>query len=186
MSQGLTAFWGEISACEHFVQIYENDEVFISTLADFIGRGLVAGEACIVIATPAHRRELAARLNANGIDIAFAQSQDRFISIDAQETLDRFIINGWADDRRFSAVITDVLKRASQNGRNVRAFGEVVALMWAKGHCGATVRLEQIWTDLCQRESLALFCAYPKIGFTEDASDAIARVCAAHSKVLAA
>ena len=125
------------------------------------------------------------RLDASCIDIAGAQSQDRLIFLDAQETLDRFIVNGWPDDRRFSAVISEVLNRASQRDRKVRAFGEMVALMWAKGHCGATVRLEQIWTDLCRRESLPLFCAYPKVGFTEDAAQSIARVCAAHSKVLA-
>ena len=185
----LSAFWGEMSACEHFVQIYESDDAFIGTLADFISSGLVAGEACIVIATLAHRRELVTRLNSSGIDtteIAVALIQNRLILLDAQETLDRFIINGWPDDRRFSALITDVLKRASENALKVRAFGEIMALMWAKGHCGATVRLEQIWTDLCNRELLPLFCAYPREGFTEDASQSIARICATHSKVLAA
>jgi hypothetical protein len=94
------------------------------------------------------------------------------------------MVNGWPDGRRFSSLITGVLKRASENGRKVRAFGEMVALMWAKGQCGATVRLEQIRAHLCQRESLPLFCAYPMGGFTEDASESIARVCATHSKIL--
>src|SRR5690242_2776289 len=100
----VNAFWGEMSACEHFVQIYDEDGVFMDTLANFIGDGLAKGEASIVIATPQHRRELDCRLAAKGLDVPAAQSQDQFISIDAQETLDRFLVNGWPDDRRFAAV----------------------------------------------------------------------------------
>jgi hypothetical protein len=182
----VNAFWGEMSACEHFVQVYESDSAFMDTLADFIGNGLIQGEASIVIATPQHRLELDKRLKVMGIDVQVAQSQGQFISIDAEETLESFLINGWPDDRRFNAFITGLLQAASRDGKKVRAFGEMVALMWAQGHCGATVRLEQLWTNLCKRESLPLFCAYPKVGFTEDASKSIARVCAEHSKVLAA
>jgi hypothetical protein len=68
----------------------------------------------------------------------------------------------------------------------VRVFGEVVALMWARGYCSVTVRLEHLWTEFCQKESFALFCAYPRMGFTEDPAQSIAHICAAHSKVLAA
>jgi hypothetical protein len=60
-----------------------------------------------------------------------------------------------------------------------------VALMWADGDCGATVRLEHLWSRLCTQESFSLFCAYPKTGFTERATDAIQAVCAAHSKLYA-
>jgi hypothetical protein len=28
-------FWSEMSACEHFVQIYESEEVFMDILASF-------------------------------------------------------------------------------------------------------------------------------------------------------
>src|SRR5688500_19228341 len=54
--------------------------------------------------------------------------------------------------------------------RSVRAFGEMVAVLWANGHNGATVRLEHLWHAFCQSEAFSLFCAYPKTGFTQDAS----------------
>jgi len=95
------------------------------------------------------------------------------------------MVKGWPDEELFTSVVTDILARATRDGRKVRAFGEMVALMWAKGHYGATVRLEHLWQGLCKENSLALFCAYPKIGFTEDSSDAIARICETHSKILA-
>jgi hypothetical protein len=68
----------------------------------------------------------------------------------------------------------------------MRVFGEMVALMWARGYCSVTVRLGYLWTEFCQKESFALFCAYPRTGFTEDPAQSIAHICATHSKVLAA
>ena len=32
------AFWSEMSVCEHFVQIYESEEVFMDILASFVAR----------------------------------------------------------------------------------------------------------------------------------------------------
>jgi hypothetical protein len=46
------------------------------------------------------------------------------------------------------------------------------------------VRLEHMWIDLCRKENLSLFCAYPRSGFTEDPAKSIAHVCAMHSKTL--
>jgi hypothetical protein len=178
------AFWAEMSACEHFVQIYEADDVFMDTLAGFIAGGFSPGHSAVVIATPAHRAELDRRLILMGLDVDNAREQDQFISLDAKETLSKFMINGWPDDGLFRSVVADILDRATQDGRKVRAFGEMVALLWAEGYCAATVRLEHLWQQLCEDKTFTLFCAYPKAGFTEDPIDSISRVCATHSKVL--
>ena len=176
-------FWGEISPCEHFVQIYEDDIAFLDTLEGFIGNGLQAGDSAIVIATEAHLDALEARLTAQGVDLTTARREDRYIDLDAELSLARFMVNGWPDDRLFVAFVTGILKRARRKGQRVRAFGEMVALLWARGDHAATVRLEHIWQKLCQAESFSLFCAYPKVGFTENASASINTLCAAHSKV---
>lgn len=181
-----TSFWAELSACDHFVQIYDADEMFMDTLAGFISGGLQEGHSAVVIATPAHRHELDKRLIAMGLDVAAARAQDQLISLDAEETLAKFMVDGWPNERLFIECVRDVLGRASRNGRRVRAFGEMVALLWAHGYCDATVRLEHLWHELCEKESFALFCAYPKVGFTESPSESLARVCAAHSRVLGA
>jgi hypothetical protein len=180
------AFWGEMSAFEHFVQIYEKETSFLDTLANFVGDGLSKGEGVIVILTEMHRQELKIRLRTMEYNLETAEAQDQLILLDADETLNKFMVDDWPDEAAFAKVITDTLKRASGTGRTVRAFGEMVALMWARGQCGATVRLEHLWHELCQRESLPLFCAYPKSGFTEDPASSIAHVCSLHSKTIAA
>jgi len=44
--------------------------------------------------------------------------------------------------------------------------------------------LEHLWNKFCEKESLCLFCAYPKTGFTEDINKSFQDICCAHSKML--
>ena len=185
-------FWAEMSASEHILHVYENEALFLDILVDFVSDGLMKGETAIVVATPRHRQRLDALLELRGIDVAAAKSDEKFISLDAEETLEKFMLNPnpgtddkWPDEAAFYKVITDLLKRTRAKERKVRVFGEMVALLWEKGHCAATVRLEHLWHGLCAKESFNLFCAYPKAGFMEDPVDSIARISALHSKSLA-
>jgi len=179
------AFWAEMSVCEHFVQIYDADDMFLDTLAGFISGGLADGHAAVVIATPAHRHALDRRLAALGHEPVSARARDQFISLDAEATLAKFMVAGWPDKALFAETVLEILEPLARQGRKVRAFGEMVALLWAQGDHDATIRLEHLWHQLCHEQSLALFCAYPKIGFTEAPAESIAGVYLAHSKVYA-
>ena len=59
-----------------------------------------------------------------------------------------------------------------------------MALLWAEGKVGATVRLEQLWNKFCESEAFCLFCAYPERGFTQDASESLIHICGAHAKII--
>jgi hypothetical protein len=178
-----TIFWGELAPSEHLVQVYQDEGGFLENLAGFVGAGLGASEAVIVIATAAHRSSLDARLTASGHDMRTAREEGRYLAFDAADTLSRFMQDGWPDEQKFAATITDVLAQAAQ-GRRVRAFGEMVALLWARGENGATVRLEHLWDEFCRDHALALFCAYPRIGATRDLDASLAEVCALHSRIV--
>jgi hypothetical protein len=175
-------FWGEIAPAEHFVQFYNADELFLDTLESFVMAGLRKGDSVILIVTPAHAQALQLRLTEFKIDPS--QLQDQLIFLDAKETLSKFMVNGWPDEQLFNQVVSELLQRAGKDGRRVRAFGEMVALLWADGHNGATVRLEHLWHEMCAMEKFSLFCAYPKSGFTENCASSIKEICAAHSKVI--
>ena len=184
--RGIEDFWGEIPPSEHLVQIYQDDGVILDALEGFGGGGLRTGDCVLVIATAAHLRALEARLTAQGVDVWAARGRDQYIPLDAEDALAQFLVKGWPDAELFEQLVTDLLARARRNGRRVRAFGEMVALLWGQGHNGATVRLEHLWHRLCQTEGFSLFCAYPRIGFTQDAEASIRDICALHSKVIAA
>lgn len=178
-------FWAEIAPCEHLVQFYAGDGEFMDALEGFAAGGFAAGESVVLIVTPEHLLGIEQRLRERGLDVDGAKARDEFIALDAEKTLAQFIVDGWPEDESFHGVVTEILHRARADGRPVRAFGEMVAVLWAQGYCGATVRLEYLWQNLCRKESFSLFCAYPKSGFTGDPTVSLQNICAAHSRVLA-
>ena len=182
-SPGIDVFWGEVSPSEHLVQFYTDESLFVVTLARFVEDGLRSGEAVVVIATASHVSSLEARLAAQGIDIEAYRASGAYLPLDAASTLSRFIRDGWPDEDLFHSVIEGVLADARAGRRRARAFGEMVALLWAQGHHGATVRLEYLWNELCQRDGVSVFCAYPKVGLTRDLEESLQEVCELHTQV---
>lgn len=183
---GFHVFWGEIAPCDHLLQIYATDEVFLEALEVFVCGGIRAGEAVIVIATAAHLGALNDRIIACGVDVDAARSQDQYIPLDAEATVSKILVGGMPDEELFKQLIKGLIARAGRNSRRVRVFGEMVAILWAEGLNGATVRLEHLWHEFCQQEGSSVFCAYPRIGFTQNFDASIKDICAAHNRVVPA
>jgi hypothetical protein len=177
-------FWAEIAPSEHIAQFYEHDSMLLDTLTGFVGGGVESGESSIVIATRQHLRALEERLNATGVNVTMRRLTDQYITVLAEDALETFMVKNWPDDERFSKFVMGLIERAGAGGRPVRAFGEMVALLWARGDIAATIRLEYLWNKISKSQAFSLFCAYPKTGFTEDASTSMAEICAAHSRVI--
>jgi hypothetical protein len=179
-------FWGEIAPCNHLVQIYETDDILLDTLEGFISSGFDSGDSVIIIATAIHLQSLNKRLRTKGYDIEKLVASRHFMPLDAEQSLKAFMVNGWPDDGLFFDFVKAVLTLAKGDGnRKVRAFGEMVAILWGQGFSGATVQLEHLWNKFCESEDFCLFCSYPKIGFTQDAYTSINQICSTHAKVIA-
>jgi signal transduction histidine kinase len=172
---------------EHFVQFYEADEFLIDSLSGFIGAGLGVDDACIVVATQAHRESLEQRLRASGLDLGAASARGQYVSLDAGEILSTFMVAGLPEPRRFAEVLRGIIGRAAEGWRRVRIFGEMVALLWAEGHSKGALRLEELWNELHNSQAFTLFCAYPINGFGGEAyAELISGICAEHSRVIPA
>jgi signal transduction histidine kinase len=179
--------WREMGAAEHVVQFYEVDAVLLDAVAEYIGAGLRAGDAGLVLATPAHRAGLEERLRAAGLDVAAARASGQYASLDAAETLARFMVDGTPDPARFSEAVRDVVARASSDGRRARIFGEMVALLVDEGNHAAAIRLEELWNELQRSQTFSLLCAYPMARLGGEAlAGALGDVCAAHARVIPA
>ncbi|HWA34520.1 MAG TPA: MEDS domain-containing protein [Cyclobacteriaceae bacterium] len=180
----VNVFWGEIAPCDHVVQIYENDEVFLDLLMGYVAGGIKAGDCVIVIATSAHLSMIDGRLRKDGFNVFDLVLRDQYIPLNAKDALDEFMVDGWPDANLFHHLVSGLIQRGRKNKRQIRAFGEMVAVLWSEGNQGATVQLEHLWTKFCESEPFCLFCAYPKSGFTGNASESIMHICGAHSKVV--
>lgn len=179
--------WSQMSESEHFVQFYEADAFLLNSLGGYIHAALDAGEVAIVVATEAHRAGLEERLREYGLDSAAAKASGQYVSLDAAETLSQFMVDGSPDAGLFEEVVGGVIERAARGGRRVRAFGEMVALLWADGNYDAAIRLEGLWNDLSESYSFSLFCAYPMRGFgAEEFAGQLSDICTKHSRVIPA
>lgn len=156
-NQNLTPLDQEIDTTKHFVQFYDNDEFLIESIRKFIADS----DCAIVIATHEHRVKLEELSQIYGMDMEKARVEGRYIAFDAKETLDQFMVNGMPDPRLFFTVIGSVVRQASVGRRRVRAYGEMVALLWEEGNKAGAIRLEELWNDLQKIHSFSLFCAYP-------------------------
>jgi signal transduction histidine kinase len=179
--------WDEWGDGEHFVQFYETDKFLLDSLSGFVGTGLAEGDACIVVATKAHRDGLDERLQEFGLDVSAARASGQYVTADAAETLSEFMTDGSPEPERFAEVVGSIIARAAKGRRRVKIFGEMVALLWTEGNSDAAIRLEALWNDLGKTHSFLLFCAYPmnELGGEAQAGP-LGHVCAEHSRVIPA
>jgi hypothetical protein len=140
----------------------------------------------IVVATPEHRDAFADAIGAEGVDLEAAERDGRYRPLDAAETLSSFMVDGAPDPRRFEATAVAAIDRASVDGRHVKIYGEMVALLWADGNAAATTALEELWNALAGVRDFSLLCAYPLRDFDGDARAPFRQICTAHSTVIPA
>jgi len=167
----------------HTVQFYESDDALCNVIADFVASGFVVGEPAVIIATEPHRRALTALLGARGIDVEGARAAGRFVLLDAEETLSRFMVAAEPDAGLFGSAMGPLLDRlASDRCGRVRAYGEMVDVLWSGGNPNAAIRLEELWSDLQKQRSFTLLCAYAMASFYDEPRD-VQRICHSHTDV---
>jgi signal transduction histidine kinase len=116
-----------------------------------------------------------------------AQACGRYVSLDAAETLSKFMVDGTPEPGRFHEFMGRVIAGVTDGRSRVRAFGELVALLWAEGNHAAAIRLEELWNDLQKAHSFSLVCAYPMNGLGgERFIEPTGSVCKVHSRVIPA
>jgi PAS domain S-box-containing protein len=172
------------SHSEHLVQFYESDEFLAERVSEFIGAGLETGEPGILIATPEHRAAIEKGLARRGVDLAALKRANQYFSCDARETLSQFLVEGTPDEKAFRRVIGGLVEKAAKGGRRVRAYGEMVAILWADKNPDAAIRLEEFWNELSHTHSFSLLCGYPMQDFSGAPSEAFGHICNTHSRVL--
>jgi len=177
-------FWGDLAFCDHVLQVYDNDEVYLDAFAGFISTGIHLGDCCVVIATKAHRKELDDRLKNQGIDVAAVKADDSYISLDAHETLSRFMIDGMPDEQLLGQTMSAIFEKGNRAKRLVRAGGEMSAVLSTQGNWKAAISLERLTNKVCKTNPFSVFCGFSREAFAKNEDTKLQHVCAEHTKMI--
>jgi KaiC/GvpD/RAD55 family RecA-like ATPase len=158
-------------------------ESLARTVASFIGAGLVADQPAVLVATSSHSAAILEQLNAMAVDPRRRMEQGELVMFDADELLNCFMVDDMPDARRFDDMMNAIVAKAGgSRKRMVRAYGEMVDLLWAKDSQAAAVSLETLWNQLIARHKCSLLCAYSSDGVGKGAG--FHAICDQHSHVV--
>jgi hypothetical protein len=172
-----------VNVGRHVVQFYGRDEELVDRVTGYLLGALDGGGVAVVIATPEHRREFETRLGQAGVDLAGARDDGSYLALDAGQMLSELMVADKLDSVAFDRVTGAVIAAAGAGGRPVRAFGEMVALLWDDGLVNDAVQLEALWEELGARHPFSLFCGYRADSMARDI-DAYAEVCRLHGEIV--
>ena len=172
----------------HEAGSYSDERSLLDDYAGFVGSALEAGHAAIYVGTRSRQDPVERRLQARGLDIARARKEGRYLSLDLEEVLSSFMLDGRFDDARFLSAATSLIMRAASAAAGARlrvaVCGDGASALWNEGRVDEAIRLEQLWDQLVRTYHIDVFCGYltPAPGLDHE-SDVFQRICAAHSAV---
>lgn len=172
----------------HAVQFYDREPFLCATVGEFVSAGLRAGEQVVVICTAAHQVEFARRIAPELLSAATDAGDIAWL--DAETTLASFMQNGMPDAALFEAMLARALGQlapaaAGSSRPAVRAYGEMVDVLWKRRNGAAAMRLEELWSSAARSQGFSLLCAYAMEHFASAAdTHRFVDVCRAHHHVL--
>lgn len=158
---------------DHLVQFYGDERLLVRNVVEYLAEGARAGEALVVIAVPEHRERFAEGLAAAGVGT-------RPMLLDAEQTLARFLVDGRVDEAAFQESVGRTIADLCEGGRPLRAYGEMVNVLWKQGRLTAAAELEAAWNRLLATHRFSLYCAYA----ADALSDEVAGPLESHTHVL--
>jgi DNA-binding NarL/FixJ family response regulator len=174
---------------KHEVQFYPDDASFVAGFTRFIETALIEGKAVIVLATPSHQKGLLQKLREDGVNIAAAIQQGRYLPSDVAETLATFMVNGRLDPVLFQKVTGDLIASAAKVVKGdtslIAACGECAPTLLKQGRVDAAIQLEHLWDEVSKACGMDILCGYDVKDFQTAQENRVRdRVCAEHSAVL--
>lgn len=169
----------------HTVQFYGNETSLYETVSGFLGVGLERDEPGVVFATAEHRAAFEDLLAERRIDVDRAKRTGKLVMLDAREALDAFVTGDTPDPVAFRRHVGAALERTPRGRPDaiVRAYGEMVDLLWQEGRTDAAIRVELLWNVLASSCRFALLCGYSMGSFYKE-TERLDEVCQLHSHVV--
>jgi hypothetical protein len=167
----------------HLVRFYSGPQRLAESLSSIFADSLMKGETVVVVAAPDHRDALDSALSDAGVNLAAEYRAGRYLPVDAEQTLARFMTPMGPDPDLFRSAVGSTIEKARRRTGSVSAYGEMVGVLAERGDLTAALELETLWNEVLQLHPFRLLCGYPReiVGNVSPAFDSI---CAAHDAVL--
>jgi hypothetical protein len=167
----------------HIVYPYTDENLVAQAVCLYASAGLRNGEAVVLITTRSHYAPIDRRLTAEDFDTEELQRTGQLTYAIAEKLLPVLLVKGMPDEDLFRSIVGRMIERAQKSGTNgyarrVRAFGEMVGLLWPD-NLAAAQRLEELWDEMIKLSSISLLCTY---ALTDHAASVLpAELIACHS-----
>ena len=171
----------------HAVQFYKDETSLAGTVAQFLSDGLTSGQPGLVIASPSHTHKIVRTLAGLGLDVEALRKTGELQFFDAQKTLASFMFGGLPDPALFRSNVGEVIEKlcAGRVPCPIRAYGEMVDILWQEGNADGAIKLEILWNQLAATCDFALLCGYAFGHFYKETRDPRYQdVVAQHSQVM--
>ena len=170
---------------KHSVHFYEDTVSLCRIVGGFLGSGLSGGAPAIIIATPTHREQILFNLIERSIDVQKARRAGELVVLDVDDTLGAFMLDDMPDAALFESYMGTILAQVMRvrPRATIRAYGEMVDVLWKAGRAEAAIKLETRWNALASRHPFSLLCGY-SIGQFYKQPEFFNQVCAQHDAVI--
>jgi hypothetical protein len=165
---------------DHIVQAWQDESFLADCVAAYVGAALRAGEAALVVSTPAHFELFKQRLP----EVRAAARSGQLRWLDAGDTLARLLHDGMQDWKIFQQEIGGLIAELRLQYPTVRIYGEMVDLLWRRGERDAAIRLEEFWNELGKLQTFSLFCTYQLDALDAQDYGPLQCVCQVHTHLI--
>jgi len=179
---------GNSAAYPHAVKFYNDEQALGRTVAEFLAPGLRERQPAIVIATPDHRALIAVELRQRGLDLAQLERDGDLQMLDSDALLHRFMVGNEPDPVAFHATVDELIARACKDRPPcpVRAYGEMVDVLWRRANAEGAIRLEMLWNRVAAQAQFSLLCGYAVGNFYKEVATGptFQTVCDQHNHII--
>jgi hypothetical protein len=157
-----TTFLEAAPAADHAVQVYDDLAELAASVGHYLDAGFRNGQPAVLISTSDRFDAFARELEARGWDIDQLEARGLLARFDAEQTLDAFMDGEIPSAERFEQVVGGAIDRVASRfpDATIRAFGDMVDLLWRQGNEAGAIALEELWNDLAETRRFALLCGY--------------------------
>jgi CheY-like chemotaxis protein len=145
----------------HAVYFYEDSLSLAGTVARFIGEGMAASQAAVIVATASHSASIRDQLTAMGVDVQERIEHGELLMFDAEQVLKQLMVGDRPDAECFEDTINPIVDNAAGGRKRlVRIYGEMVDVLWSSDREDAALSLEMLWHLFIAGRKCSLLCGY--------------------------